>query len=448
MMAMRVYVFGLDRVAALMVFACNGMAQTPARPLITSRIDEESLVMLRGNTRSEATMLNSRGRVNDATRVEHMFLLLQRAPEREQALVTMIDQLHDRKSANFHHWLTPEQFGENYGLGQADLQLIQGWLESHGFTVNQIYPNHMVMDFSGTAGQIRESFHTEMHQLLVNGETHIANVSDPRIPAALAPAVKGIVSLHDFRPRTMMKRVPHGDGIGVTFGPNCGFLTGLRDGSPNCEGLMPADLATIYNLSPVFASGITGKGQTVVVIEDEDAYSLGDWNSFRKVAGLARTYPYGTISQTQPAPPTGTNNCTDPGDLNDTTDDEVAIDMEWASASAPNAAIQVAVCDDTRTTFGGLIALQNLLNAPGASTTGPAIVSISYGESESQNGATQNAAYNVAYQQGAAEGVSIFVSSGDEGAASSNAGGADATRGITVSGFADRKSGAEGKRVD
>src|ERR1035438_4334127 len=155
-----------------------------------------------------------------------------------------------------------------------------------------------------------------------------------------------------------------------------------------------------------------------------------------KWRGWAGPLRLGFSARLLPAPPTGVNNCKDPGDLNDTTDDEVAIDMEWASAGAPNAAIQVAVCDDTSTTFGGLIALQNLLNAPGASTTGPAIVSISYGESESQNGATQNAAYNVAYQQGAAEGVSIFVSSGDEGAASSNAGGADATRGITVSGFA------------
>jgi subtilase family serine protease len=434
MIATRVYVFGLAGVAAVMVFASSAMAQTPARPLLTSPINEENLVTLRGNTRAEATAANDRGRVADATRIDHMFLLLQRAPEREQALVTMIDQLHDRNSANFHHWLTPEQLGENYGVGQADLQLIQKWLESHGFTVSATYPNHMMMDFSGTAGQVRESFHTEMHRLSVNGETHMANMSDPSIPAALTPAVKGIVSLNDFRPRTMMKRVPHGKGE-LTFAMSCGFLTGLRDATTNCEALMPADLATIYNLNPVFSAGITGKGQTIVVIEDEDAYSLGDWNSFRKVAGLARTYPYGNIAQTHPAPPTGTNNCSDPGDLNDTTDDEVAIDMEWASAAAPNALIQVAVCNDTSTTFGGLIALENLLNAPGASTTGPAIVSISYGESESQNGATQNAAYNTTYQQGAAEGVSIFVSSGDEGAASSNADGADSTKGITVSGF-------------
>jgi subtilase family serine protease len=116
---------------------------------------------------------------------------------------------------------------------------------------------------------------------------------------------------------------------------------------------MPADLATIYNLNRCFHAGITGKGQTIVVIEDEDAYSLGDWSSFRKVAGLSRTYPYGSISQTHPAPPTGANNCTDPGDLNDGTDDEVAIDMEWASAAAPNAAIQVAVCKDSGRLSGG-----------------------------------------------------------------------------------------------
>jgi subtilase family serine protease len=116
------------------------MAQTLARPLITSRIDESTLVTLQGNTRPEATVANDRGRVADATRMEHMFLLLQRAPEREEALRTMIDQLHDPKSANFHHWLTPQQIGQSYGVGQADTSVDQRWLESHGFTVNQTYP--------------------------------------------------------------------------------------------------------------------------------------------------------------------------------------------------------------------------------------------------------------------------------------------------------------------
>ena len=86
-------------------------------------------------------------------------------------------------------------------MAAQDLATITGWLKSHGFTVNRVYPNGIVIDFSGTAGQVREAFHTEIHNLEVNGAAHIANMSDPRIPAALAPAVVGVVSLNDFMPR-------------------------------------------------------------------------------------------------------------------------------------------------------------------------------------------------------------------------------------------------------
>ena len=140
------------------------------------------------------------------------------------------------------------------------------------------------------------------------------------------------------------------------------------------------------------------------------------------------SYPDGSFTQVNP-PGSAPNNCTDPG-VNDD-DAEAAIDVEWASAAAPNAAIELASCADT-TNFGGFIALQNLLNAPG---TPPAIVSISYGDSESQLGASNNAYINGLYQQAVAEGVSVFVSSGDEGAAMSDYGASHATQGITVSGF-------------
>ncbi|MGA8144411.1 MAG: protease pro-enzyme activation domain-containing protein [Candidatus Acidiferrales bacterium] len=418
-----------------LITAAIGLAPSTAsaqgrRRMIAGRADENNRVTLRGNTRREANSQNDRERVPDSMPLDHMMLLMQRSPESEAALGNYINELHDKHSPNFHKWLTPSEIGQKYGPAAEDIDAVTSWLKSHGFAVNLVYPSGMMIDFSGTAGQIRETLRTEIHNLDVDGVPHIANMSDPSIPAAFAAAVKGVVSLNNFKPQPMMRKVHPA----FTFGPNCGFLTGLRDATTNCEALMPADLATIYNLNPLFTAGISGKGQTVVVIEDEDYYSASDWSSFRKVGGLARTFPFGTVSQTHPAS-SPVNNCVDPGDLNDTTDDEVAIDMEWASAAAPNAAIQVAVCDDTRTTFGGLIALQNILNAPNASTSGPAIISISYGESESQNGATQNAAYNATYQQGVAEGVSIFVSSGDEGAASGNANGADSTRGITVSGF-------------
>ena len=172
-----------------------------------------------------------------------------------------------------------------------------------------------------------------------------------------------------------------------------------------------------------------------MVIENTYLYSTGDWTVFRKTFGLARPYPHATLSQVSPQ---GALKCNNPGFQGAPTDPgygddgEAAIDVEWATAAAPNAAIILAACTDTKTTFGGLIALENVINGPASAL--PSVVSISYGESEAQNGAAANAAYYSAYQQAAAEGVSIFVSSGDEGAASAD-GGNVSTHGIGVSGF-------------
>ncbi len=191
---------------------------------------------------------------------------------------------------------------------------------------------------------------------------------------------------------------------------------------------MPADLATIYNLNPAFAAGYTGQGQTIAVLEDSDLYNTADWITFRKVFGLS-TYTSGSLSTLNPAPPKGTSNCSDPGPQS--ADGEASLDAEWASAAAPDAAIQVATCADTATTPGILIAAQNLINA----SHPPQIISLSYGFCEAANGVTMNAASNSAYQQAVAEGISVFVSAGDEGAASCDAGFGTATHGIGVSGF-------------
>jgi subtilase family serine protease len=383
------------------------------RALITQEIDESRLVTLKGNTRPEANATNDRGAVADDFQMEHMLLQLQRPPEQEQALKEFINQLHNPASPNFHRWLSAQEFGERFGLAQDDLNTITTWLQAHGFQVNVVYPSGMLIDFSGSAGQVREAFRTEIHDLEVRGVKHRANMSDPRIPAALAPAVVGVVSLHDFTPRPMHK--PR---------PNYTVASGAY------QLVVPADLATIYNLNPLFGAGYSGQGQNIVVIEDTNVYTTSDWTTFRSTFGLSG-YTAGSFAQVHPAPGSGANNCSNPGVNGD--DGEAILDAEWASAAAPSAAIELASCSDTNTTFGGLIALQNLLNE---SSTPPAVVSISYGECEAYNGASANAAYSSAYQQAVAEGVSVFVSSGDEGAASCDANESSATHGIGVSGFA------------
>jgi hypothetical protein len=381
--------------ASLFLFAVpSAQAENVGPVLTTQNVDESKLVTLGGNTRPEAKAKYDRGRVPDNLLMEHLLLLLRRSPDQERELEKFIDELHDSSSPTFHRWLTAEEFGKRFGVAEQDRDTIKNWLQSHGFTINVDYTNDLLVDLSGTAGQVREAFHTEIHNLDVKGVKHIANMSDPKIPAALAPLIVGIVSLHDFLPHPMYR-------------PRANY-TVSEDGKKQYL-VVPGDLATIYNLNPLFSAGISGQGQTIVVIENTDVYTTADWTSFRSVFGLS-SYSDASFTQIHPAPPSGSNNCSDPGVTG--SDREAIVDAEYASAAAPSAAIVLASCAGGAT-FGGLIALQNLLNE---SSTPPALVSLSYGECEALNGASANAAFNSTFQQAVTEGVSVFVSGGDDGA--------------------------------
>ena len=368
--------------------------------------------VLAGNTRPEANLANDRGALPRDMFLDHMELLLKRPSESEAALQALIARLHDPASPQYHYWLTASSFGASFGPADADIAAVTGWLRAQGFIVNGIAAGRMTLDFSGTVGQVSDSFRTELHRLDVRGVEHFANMSDPQIPARFANVIAGIVSLHDFRPHTYVK-------------PRSSYTFANTEGT--VEAVVPADLATIYNFKPLFAGGINGHGQTIVAIEDTNVYSEADWTTFRSTFGLS-AYRTGSLKQVHPA---GSNACADPGVVAGN-ELEAELDVEWASAAAPGASIELAACADTTTTFGGLLALQNLLD--GANP--PPIVSISYGECEAENGATANAAYNATYQQADALGVSVFVAAGDQGAASCDAGEFVASHGIGVSGFA------------
>jgi subtilase family serine protease len=350
-------------------------------PLIVHPVDENQRVVLSGNAPIHITAEIDRGAVDDSFPLNGMQLQLRRSPEGERAAETLADDLERAGSSEFHKWLTAGQYAEQFGVSPEDIATISTWLRSHGFTVLAPSPSRMTVDFSGTAGQVHEAFGTEIHALDVHGERHIANLRDPSIPAALAPAIEGMVSLNDFRPRSTVVRRPQ-----YTF-PVDGF---------EFWAIVPADLATIYHFNPLFAAGITGQGQTIAIIEDSDVYNPEDWKTFRNTLGL-NAYPGSSFTTVHPG------GCPDPGATYN--DFEAVIDAEWASAAAP--------CADTSTIFGGLIALQNLMNQPRV----PPIISMSYAACEAQDGAAFNAAYKAIYLQAVLEGVSVFVAAADNGAA-------------------------------
>jgi subtilase family serine protease len=286
----------------------------PAR--ITQAVDEKNLVVLKGNVHPLARPDFDQGAAADAQPLNRMLLLLQRSPNQEAALRQLLDDQQSKSSPNYHAWLTPEQFGKQFGPADADIQAVAQWLTSQGFTGIKVGPGRTVLEFSGTVGSVRNAFHTEIHRYLVNGEEHVANASDPQIPVALSPAVAGIVSLHDFRP------VPHVLRAGSFHRSKSGAVTPLYTLSSQFFPLAPADFGKIYNVAPLWTAGITGTGQSIAVL-GESNIKVQDVVDFRTIFGLPQNFSSQNVIL----------NGVDPG-LNGS-EIESDLDIQWAGAVAP-----------------------------------------------------------------------------------------------------------------
>jgi len=386
--------------ALLSIGALPSSAQVSnVAPRITQAINNSQLTVLRGNVHPMARPAYDRGAAPASLPMQHMLLVLSRSPQQETALETLLAQQQDRKSPNYHKWLTPAQFGAQFGPSDQDIATIQSWLESQGFTVDSVSKGRNVIEFSGDAGNVQSAFHTAIHRyVLPNGEQHWANATDPEIPAALAPVVAGIHSLNNFfpKPQTRVKRATR------PFRPQYSFPTGcstnITSTDPCYFGLGPADFDKIYNVP----SSLTGSGETIAIVSDSDIQP-SDIDQFRAAFGL----PAKNFQQIE------TDASTDPGIDGPNSDEvEAILDAEWAGAIAPAAKIDLVVSASTDTTFGGdtsaLYIIDNQL-AP--------ILSYSYGACELSLGTAGNQFYAASWQQAQAEGITVIVSTGDNGAA-------------------------------
>lgn len=397
---------------AAMLSGSSAQAQTISpQPRIVSAPQTDKLVTLRGNVHPLARPQNDRGVLPDQQPVTRMHLLLQRSAEQEAALQQLMADQLDSTSPRFHQWLTPLQFGEQFGPADSDIQTIKDWLASQGFTDIRVNNGKTLIEFSGTAGQIRNAFHTEIHRLSVNSEEHFANWSEPQIPAALAPVVKGIVGLHNFRPKPHLQRFGKFQRNAVT-----GEVTPLftySDVNGTFYGVGPSDFATIYNTPTTLnahAPAATYDGSNVsIAIVAQSNINLQDLADFRSIFGLqalntdCSTAPYVCVVLNGP----------DPG-LVSGDEGESDLDTQWASAVAPKA--NIIFVSTLLTATDGLGGVDSSAEYIIDNNLAP-IMSESYGACEPGLGTAGNAFYNTLWQQGAAQGISIMVSAGDNGSA-------------------------------
>ncbi len=387
-------------------------SQAPAIPArLTQAIDETQFVRLRGNVHPLARPEFDQGVVGDATPMKRMMLVLQRGPEQQAALSKFMDEQLSKDSPNFHNWLTPEQFGKQFGPADADIQTVTDWLAHQGFQQIKVGAGRTAIEFSGNVAQVRNAFHTEIHQFNVNGESRQANLSDPQIPAALTPAVAGIVSLHNF-PRKSMKHI-----VGAFTRTADGRIVPQFTTSGGHYVVGPADFAKIYNIP----STLDGTGQHIAIVADSNI-NPQDVTDFRNLFSLPVNPPNIIVNGPDPgiSGPTGSEG-------------EADLDVQVSGMVAPKATIDLVVSEGTLTAAGTDLSSFYIID----NNLDP-VMSLSFGACEAALGTAGNQFFNGLWEQAAAQGISVFVSAGDPGSA-----GCDdfniaavATHGLAVSGFA------------
>jgi hypothetical protein len=403
----RFFVFAIVGGCSLLLAAQSKPAQySPVPDRIVAPIDDNSVVPLRGNVHPLAQARFDRGTAPGATPTGSIALVLRRSAAQQQALTQFLQDVQNPASPSFHKWLTPAQYGAQFGPSSSDLQTVQSWLQSHGFKVEKVAQARNLIQFSGNFEQLQSAFHTSIHSFSINGENHLANATDPEIPAALAPVIAGVGPLNDFRPRSNVVRGPRGtwDAIHHAIAPQ--FT--LQSETSSMLYADPADAATMYdtpnkNLNGNFTGTASYDGTGVVIgIAGDADIAIQDVANYR--TGFLGETPANVNLPTVIEPGN------DPEINGDTT--EALLDVEVAGGLAPGAKIDLYTAADTNLTPG-------LFQAIGAAI-GDNIVSIlniSFGECESSAGAAGNALFNEYFQQAAAQGISVTVSAGDGGSA-------------------------------
>jgi uncharacterized protein (TIGR03437 family) len=293
--------------ASALLGSAIGVWGQPSR--INTTIDSRRIAALHGNVRPGALRQVDEGRIDRSFSLPAITLLLKSSVGQTGGLDHLLSAQQDSNSPQFHHWLTPEEFADQFGVSQRDIGITTNWLRSRGFTVGHVGRSRRWIIFSGSAGQVEDAFRTEIHRYRMRGQAHFANSTAPWIPEALADVVLGIDGLDDFDTEVGQPEMTSPGGV---------------------HTLAPDDLATIYGISPLYQSGVDGTGQKLAVMGTTqfDVSALADVATFRSRFNLPPNIPQVVLSTDFP----------DPG-LNSNSINEAHLDIEWAGAIARNATI-------------------------------------------------------------------------------------------------------------
>ena len=394
---------------------------------ITHPVRETERTTLKGNRLAMLDNSTDLGAVSDSLVLKGLMLHLNSSPEQQAALETFNSAQQTPGDVDYHHWLTPEEFASRFGVSASDIATLSTYLTSKGFQVDSVAAGGRSIIFSGTAGQIRDTFQTEIHHYLWHGVKHVANVSNPQIPTAFAGVVNGLLNLHDFVSHSrhpshpLNQSLPFNTVLPGDYNSNVDIYPILNYEIGGSSYLSPDDYAVIYDINNLYNQSVTGSGYSISVL-GRTAVLNSDMTTFQSFAGLASNPPQVIVTNTNPGYVSGDQL-------------ESSLDLEWAGAIAPGATINFITSATSGTTDGiQLSAAYAVQNNVGD------IISLSYASCEHDLGRSQVNYWSSLWIQAATQGQTVVVAAGDSGAADCDSATAStATGGAYVNGLCSSK---------
>lgn len=398
-------------VAAMATTAYASPSAPAARNLVRDSVDTGRRVALE---RAAPARAKVSGIVAGDTDLRGLTLVLRRTPERQAAFDSLLAAQQDPSSPDYQRWLTPAQIGERFGASQDDLDAVTGWLRAQGLDVESVSPSRARIRFGGSASRLATAFATGLQYRGDGKRRRVSTTDVASVPAALAPAIAGLIGLDNARFHPSLAIGPvrtQADGVVQPQASSC-------DATGCSYSVFPSDFARIYGTEHVAADGT---GESIAIVARQRV-NPADVRNFQARAALPDNpiqviVPPDSVDPGDPA--TGCGGVGQPS-CDGTPSDEVldqleaTLDVQRAGSVAPGATIKLIVADDSDTRSGVFDAAIHVVDSSPLEAT---VLSISFGSCEDDNGADVVHAIEGLFTQAAMEGISVLVSSGDSGAA-------------------------------
>ncbi|GCE17618.1 S53 family peptidase [Dictyobacter kobayashii] len=293
--------------------------------------------------------------------------------QNEDVLLQLLQNVYNPHSAQYHHFLTPQQFADQFSPTLEQRQQVVDYLHNQSLAVDGVASNGLLVNAHGTAAQVEAAFQVQVHQYQLGSHAFYANANAPTIPAFLSTVILSVGGLdNSVQLHPLTRQVPT---------PRAGFAQ--------------PELAGAYDINPLYQAGVQGKGQTVAVFE-LDGYQPADISQFATEHHISQPSLSNVLVD-------GYDGSANAGAI------EAELDIEVLNEIAPQA--QQLVYEGPNSTQGVNDTYNRIVTDNQAQ-----VVSVSWGECETQSGAAELQTLDGIFKQAAAQGISIFSASGDSGA--------------------------------